>query len=463
MNQSLAQYFRCPERYIPLALKGIPSVGNGYFSFGKNVICYGKYCDRVPSPIPDNGIFDALKDTAIERGTTYLPFDANQVVDSLRRELYATDSRNNVSAMQSTIAGLYYFIRPILPVEIRKYLQKVRLNDWQELQFPHWPVDRTVEKIFQQILLLSLKSQGLREIPFIWFWPNRATSCAVMTHDVETKAGRGFCSTLMDVNDEFGIKASFQVVPERRYEVPSSYLDSIRNRGFEINVQDLNHDGRLFRDREEFLRRAAKINSYGREYEAVGFRSAILYRRQEWYDALQFSYDMSVPNVAHLDPQRGGCCTVMPYFVGDMLELPVTTTQDYSLFHILNDYSIELWKQQTELIMQEHGLMNFIVHPDYIIDDRERKVYESLLTYLAQLRSEKNTWIPLPREANYWWRQRAQMNLIETAHGWQIEGDGSERACVAYAREKEGRLEFSFESKEKSEISIKIGDRHSPA
>ena len=60
---------------------------------------------------------------------------------------------------------------------------------------------------------------------------------------------------------------------------------------------------------------------------------------------------MSVPNVAHLEPQRGGCCTVMPYFIGDILELPLTTTQDYSLFHILGDYSIALWKQQIELIL----------------------------------------------------------------------------------------------------------------
>ena len=81
---------------------------------------------------------------------------------------------------------------------------------------------------------------------------------------------------------------------------------------------------------------------------AKGFRAGVLYRKQLWYDALDFEYDMSVPNVAHLDPQRGGCCTVMPYFLGNLLELPVTTTQDYCLFNILNDYSINLWERQIE-------------------------------------------------------------------------------------------------------------------
>jgi len=83
------------------------------------------------------------------------------------------------------------------------------------------------------------------------------------------------------------------------------------------------------------MKRVARINAYGKEFGATGFRAGVLYRNQRWFDALDFEYDSSVPNVAHLDPQRGGCCTVMPYFVGKMLELPVTMTQDYTLFHIL--------------------------------------------------------------------------------------------------------------------------------
>ncbi|MFL4245770.1 hypothetical protein, partial [Escherichia coli] len=82
-----------------------------------------------------------------------------------------------------------------------------------------------------------------------------------------------------------------------------------------------------------FLERAKEINRYAREFQCGGFRSGAMYREQQWYDAFEFSYDMSVPNVAHLEPQRGGCCTVMPYFIGKILELPLTTIQDYSLFH----------------------------------------------------------------------------------------------------------------------------------
>ena len=153
---------------------------------------------------------------------------------------------------------------------------------------------------------------------------------------------------------------------------------------------------------------------------------------------------MSVPNVASLDPQRGGCCTVMPYFLGDILELPVTTVQDYTLFYILDDYSINLWKAQTELIMEKHGLLSFIIHPDYVVRPREQGIFKELLAYLVRLREEKGIWTTTPSEVNRWWRQRAQMRLVEQDGDWRIEGLGKERARVAYASEQNGRLVFSI-------------------
>ena len=68
-----------------------------------------------------------------------------------------------------------------------------------------------------------------------------------MTHDVETEAGRKFCSDLMDIDDSFGIKSSFQIVPEGCYQVSDAFLASLRERGFEVAVHDLNHDGHLYR------------------------------------------------------------------------------------------------------------------------------------------------------------------------------------------------------------------------
>ncbi len=131
---------------------------------------------------------------------------------------------------------------------------------------------------------------------------------------------------------------------------------------------------------------------------------------------------MSVPNVGHLDPQRGGCCTVMPYFIGNILELPFTTIQDYSLFNILQERSLDRWMTQTEAIRAKHGLMSFIIHPDYTTEDWSRGVDDALLDHLARLRSDDGTWIALPREVNTWWRARREMHLVNGGEGWTVVG-----------------------------------------
>jgi hypothetical protein len=444
MIDSLARYYCSPERFGRFACKEPFSANDGFFRFGEGVICYGKCFGGQPAESPEEFPRDLGSDFETKDGITFLPFDPSAVIDNLRLEMYVSNWR--LENPLSALAEIYYFIRPILPVGIRSHFQRWYLRGWNNIPFPHWPVDSSVDDLFQRLLLLSIRSSGVDKVPFIWFWPDRAPSCSIMTHDVETTIGRDFCATLMGIDDAFGIKASFQIIPEERYGVKPEFLSSIRDRGFEVVVHDLNHDGHLYRTRKQFLERAAKINAYGKEYGADGFRAGVLYRKQMWYDALDFAYDMSVPNVAHLDPQRGGCCTVMPYFIGNILELPVTTTQDYTLFNIFNDYSIDLWKRQIDLIMEKHGLMSFVVHPDYIIKARERNVYEQLLNQLRELKKEKGVWQATPGEVNRWWRQRDQMTLRENEGGWHIEGEGSERACVAYASEQDGRLSFSLET-----------------
>src|SRR5439155_27250021 len=132
------------------------------------------------------------------------------------------------------------------------------------MPFPRWPVDRPAEHCLQRLLAVSMKAQGVDTVPFVWFWPDHAMSCAIMTHDVEHLSGRNFCSRLMDLDDAANVKSSFQIVPEGRYPVPAGFLDEIRSRGFEINVHDLNHNGQLFANRDDFISSVDRINDYGR-------------------------------------------------------------------------------------------------------------------------------------------------------------------------------------------------------
>jgi hypothetical protein len=450
VNSLLADYYRLPDDAAARLCVETQSGENGFFWFGPDTICFGQSASGVSENVENARLHDASKSTELKPCEIHLAFDPAQIVENLRRERYV----KHIGIKEGRVVDLpivrktYYAIRELLSVSVRKHLQKVYLGGWRKLAFPNWPVDFTVDTIHERLLRLSMEASGVQRVPFIWFWPNGAPNALIMTHDVETALGRDFTAELIEIDRSHHIRSSFQVIPEKRYEVPDAYVRQIRSSGFEFNIHDLNHDGHLYQERQLFLQRAQKINEYAKKFETSGFRAGVMYRNLDWYDAYEFSYDMSMPNVAHLEPQRGGCCTVFPYFVGRILEIPLTTCQDYSLFQILNDYSIELWKMQIDLLRKRYGLISFIAHPDYLIDSRARQVYESLLTYLQEMVQREKIWMALPGEIDKWWRARNEMRLVQKDGKWTAEGPESDRARIAFAVLDGGQLRYELPSGE---------------
>jgi len=444
---ALDAYFRC-RIGLDIAPAADLSPRPGFFGFG-GATCYGRVAGATPAATPGPNLPDVTGLVRVTPGCMTLPFNLTEVVDNLRFERYCVAGESELMS-SAAVRSVYYLLRPLLTVGIRKHLQRLRLRDWNRILFPSWPVDTSVDHLLSRVLAHAVESALVDQVPFIWFWPDGADGAAIVTHDVESRAGLGFCNGLMDLDDQEGFKSSFQLVPEVRYETTTALFDGLRKRGFEGNVHDLTHDGHLFRSRKEFAARAKRVNSYAREFKARGFRSACMYRQQSWLDELEVAYDMSTPNVAHLEPQRGGCCTVMPYFIGNIVELPLTTLQDYSLFHILGDYSVELWTKQIDAILDSHGLITILSHPDYLIEGNARHVYRELLAHLRHVVDERNVWHALPGDVERWWRQRAAMTLVRRGDSWAVDGEGSDRARVAYATCDNGQLRFSLQSAEES-------------
>jgi hypothetical protein len=435
--RAFLDYFRCPSEFARFRVAPEAAVSKGFFRFGP-AICFGDIATRSASSSPSKILLDALPATEpCLSGAICLPFDLDEVVNNLRLERYVARPRSDL-----LLHAFYYLLRPALPPAMRQWLQRLVFRRRRMCVFPTWPIDCSVEDIFEQLMALTLHASGVREIPFIWFWPDGKDSALMMTHDVEEQRGADHCDFLMDLDDSYGIKAAFQLIPEGAYKGFDGLVSQIRARGFELNVHDLDHDGRLYEQKELFEKRASKINNYGRQHGMEGFRSGSMHRNQEWFGMLDFQYDMSVPTVSHLEPQKGGCCTVTPYFVGDILELPLTTIQDHGLFYILLDRSIDLWKQQIETIMAHHGLISFIVHPDYITRPTESEQYRELLEHIQSLRETRSIWVALPGEINRWWRERSQMWLVAEGDRWQIRGCGSDRARLAFATLVEGKVTY---------------------
>lgn len=448
LSNPVTDLYRCPPAMAALSAAGPLDPAPGFFSFGAGVTCYGQSRGGSPAVLNGTPLPDLAGEAVLSQSALRLPFDAAQAVDNLRFERYPVDSHAGVRRflLRGPVQQIYYGVRELLGDSLRRRLQRLYFRDWEALRFPAWPVDTTVERLLENLLRISMSARGIDRMPFVWFWPEGAPAAAILTHDVETADGLERVSRLMDLNASFGLKSSFQLIPGKRYTVPRGLVDAIHARGCEVNVHGLHHDGNFFGHRRRFAQECRLINHYAREFGARGFRSPCMYRNPEWHEELEVEFDMSVPNVAHLDPQRGGCCSVFPYFAGRILELPLTTTQDYSLFHMLGDYSTGLWMRQIGMILERHGLISLNLHPDYLFTARALPVYRSLLAHLSSLASSGRIWAALPGEVNDWWRERQRMEIVRQNGKWRIVGPGRERARLAFARRGADGIVYNVES-----------------
>ena len=92
-------------------------------------------------------------------------------------------------------------------------------------------------------------------------WPHNRQFALVLTHDVDTAKGHANCLKLMQLEEKLGFRSSFNFVPEL-YNVSPELRSVLKQKGFEVGVHGLTHDGNLYRSRKEFSHRAVKINNY---------------------------------------------------------------------------------------------------------------------------------------------------------------------------------------------------------
>jgi len=139
----------------------------GYFSFGQGSVCFGRSSAGSPARVLGNGLVDVSQHVSSDGSVLRLPFDPSETVDNLRRERYrlngCADDRTILSS--KAIRKAYYCFRPLLPVSVRKYAQRLSLRNWRALTFPAWPVDTTVERILERVLLLAMIDNRTRLFP----------------------------------------------------------------------------------------------------------------------------------------------------------------------------------------------------------------------------------------------------------------------------------------------------------
>jgi peptidoglycan/xylan/chitin deacetylase (PgdA/CDA1 family) len=349
--------------------------------------------------LPNDDVVSATFDPA--RNTVQLPFDpADAYVNYLTE---AWKSRTPSRGLSSRQLDAFYRAKRFLPRRVQIQGRRMLIRRQGFPSFPQWPIDMSVSRLLRFYAYCLAHPAGRTQPEFRWFWPAPYAAAMILTHDVETAEGVSLAVDVADVEETHGFRSSFNL--GGWYDVDPGVVRELTERGFEIGIHGLRHDRALFSSRAAFDAQRSELASLASRFGAEGFRSPSTYRVFDWLAELPVSYDGSIPHSDPFEPQPGGCCSLWPFFIGDVVELPYTLPQDYTLFTLLGVKSPALWIEQANRIAEEHGLIHTVSHPDrgYLAEPRNRDWYrEFLLTF-----SERDEiWKPLPRDLAAWWRLR---------------------------------------------------------
>ena len=126
----------------------------------------------------------------------------------------------------------------------------------------------------------------------------------------------------------------------------------------------------------------------------------MVHRNLEWLQQLNILYDASCFDYDPFQPFPGGTGSIWPFIAGKFVELPYTLPQDHILFYVLKVKNISIWKNKVDWLVENHGMILTLTHPDYLMEKENLRYYEELLAYLSDI---KNSWNCLPKEMAEWW------------------------------------------------------------
>lgn len=312
--------------------------------------------------------------------------------------------------LSPVLVKYFYTLKPFIPRHLQIILRRQIILRQRSLSNHIWPIDPRSGKM-----------------PAEWCgWPECKRFALVLQHDVETKIGHDKCRSLMDIEESLGVRSSYNFVPEK-YEVSPDMRQAIVLRGFEVGVHGIKHDGKLFASEQIFKNRSVAINQYLKNWGAVGFTSPSMHHRLEWMHRLDIEYGVTTFDTDPFEPQADGVGTIYPFWVSDefgekgYVEMPYTLPQDHTLFIIMRERDIRIWREKLDWIAGNRGMALLNTHPDYMkfgcgaSGNKEYRsaLYEEFLIYVKK-KYHGQYWNALPREVARYYRSQLRGKEVGT-------------------------------------------------
>ena len=135
--------------------------------------------------------------------------------------------------------------------------------------------------------------------------------------------------------------------------------------------------------------------------------------------ALNIEYSTSTFDTDPFEPHPDGVGTIFPFWAANsspnrsFLEMAYTVPQDFTLFIILREKTIDIWKRKLDWIAEKGGIALLNTHPDYMnfndgrcrMEEYPIRFYEEFLDYVNS-KYEDQYWTTLPKEMARFWKSR---------------------------------------------------------
>lgn len=306
------------------------------------------------------------------------------------------------------IQNIYYKLKPFIPRPLQIFLRRILIDLKEDKYKDTWPIYNKASRT-----------------PEGWTgWPDNKKFALVLTHDVETKRGEERCLDLMNLEKELGLRSAYFFVPGICKNCLSKHNQLKKNK-FEVGIHGLFHDGKLFQSRKIFQKRAVQINRYISKWKVSGFRSPAMHHNLTWIQDLNILYDASTFDTDPFEPHPDCVGTIFPFIVKDGLarksyvELPYTLPHDFTIFILMRQKNIDIWKRKLDWIVENGGMALVITHPDYMnieggksaIDEYPIGYYLDFLIYIKN-KYKNQYWPALPKEIAQFWK-RHMTNILD--------------------------------------------------
>ncbi len=242
--------------------------------------------------------------------------------------------------------------------------------------FPSWPCESALLDYWRQWLRGALTALHLKDGWHIGFWPAGAQCSIALLHDIESREGFTRIEGIAKLEEKYGFRSAWNLVLAQN-QVDWSAVNALKERGFEFGTFSRKRTGQ----------------------PACGDRGASAY---------EFDFDSSFADTDPHQAHPGGTCSVFPFFLPDLVELPYTLEQDRTFVRILRRSPLPIWMLKARWVSAVGGMILVRTDPSCIGTENYLPVYERLLDNLNRI---DRAWRALPSEAAAWWRRRDALTL----------------------------------------------------